>query len=93
MKIFQDLLAAAKGVKHPNCRLKKAIAAVEKELANPIREKVIELARENDGSDELEIDDDAILSEGWDNGCFVSAWLWVEFDGTELDKEKDQEAA
>lgn len=35
---------------------------------------------------ELEIDDDALVSEGGDNGAYVQAWRWVEFDGTPLDK-------
>lgn len=36
---------------------------------------------------ELEIDDDAVVSEGDDNGAYVQAWVWVRFDGTKLDKE------
>lgn len=36
---------------------------------------------------ELEIDEDAKLSEGDDNGCYVAAWVWCPFDGTEFDKE------
>lgn len=37
--------------------------------------------------DGVEIDGAAIVSEGDDNGAYVSAWVWVEFEGTELDKE------
>ena len=50
---------------------------------------VLELARANAMvSDELEIDDDAKLSCGPDNGCFVQAWLWVSFsDDPQLDLE------
>lgn len=40
------------------------------------REAVIEAARTRYGSDEIEIDDNAVLSEG-DDGAFVMAWLWV----------------
>jgi len=36
---------------------------------------------------ELEIDDNAKLSEGDDNGTYVQAWVWVSFADTELDKE------
>lgn len=35
----------------------------------------IALAREQ-ATDELEIDDDPVLSRG-DEGCWVSAWIWV----------------
>ncbi|MBI3835031.1 MAG: hypothetical protein HY287_11945 [Planctomycetes bacterium] len=36
---------------------------------------------------ELEIDDNAIVSLGADNGAYVQAWLWVDFASTSLDKE------
>jgi hypothetical protein len=54
------------------------------------REKIVELARiqhETRREGELEIDDGAKLSEGDDNGSYVQAWVWVDFDGTEFDKE------
>jgi hypothetical protein len=35
---------------------------------------------------EIEVDSDALISEGEDNGCYVSAWVWCDFSGTELDK-------
>jgi hypothetical protein len=35
---------------------------------------------------DIDIDDDALVSEGDENGCFVAAWVWVRFDGTPLDK-------
>ena len=38
---------------------------------------------------ETEVDDYAIVSEGDDNGAYVSAWVWVSFAGTRLDKEAD----
>ena len=34
-----------------------------------------------------EIDRNAKLSEGIDNGCWVQAWVWVDFAGTPYDKE------
>jgi len=53
------------------------------------RVKIVELAGEQgwvtDG--EVEIDADARLSEGNDNGCYVSAWVWCPFEGTEFDTE------
>ena len=41
-------------------------------------------------SDELEVDG-AITSEGDDNGAFVLAWTWVDFNGTALDKEAEDD--
>ena len=58
----------------------------------PVRENLIrELAKlrhEDEGT--CEIDDNATISEGDDNGCYVSAWVWVPFDETPLDKEADE---
>lgn len=36
---------------------------------------------------ECEIDENAVVSEGDDNGAYVQAWVWVDFAGTALDKE------
>ena len=49
---------------------------------------IIELARE-EYREGTHIDDDAKLSEGSDNGCYVQAWVWVSFGGTPYDKEKE----
>jgi hypothetical protein len=38
--------------------------------------------------EDIEIDSDAQLSEGDDNGCYVQAWVWFDFAGTKFDKEK-----
>ncbi len=35
---------------------------------------------------QVEIDDDARLSEGNDNGCYVQASVWVDFAGTKFEK-------
>ena len=49
---------------------------------------ILELARQDNRiGDELKIDDNAKVSLGSDNGCFVQAWLWVDFFGTQFDKE------
>jgi hypothetical protein len=51
-------------------------------------EKIRQLARGVfvcDGNPE--IDEDAVVSEGDDNGAYVAAWVWVPFSGTDLDKE------
>ena len=37
---------------------------------------------------ELEIDGGAQVSSSFNNGAWVTAWVWVDFAGTELDKEK-----
>jgi hypothetical protein len=41
--------------------------------------------RHRDG--EVEIDENAVVSEGDDNGAYVQAWVWVDFSGTPLDKD------
>lgn len=52
------------------------------------RNKIMGLASQNpnlrDG--ELELDSDARISEGDDNGAYIQVWMWVPFEGTELDK-------
>lgn len=54
------------------------------------RFEIIELAREQRQQEGLvEIDDEAKLSEGNDNGCYVGAWVWTDFSGTKLDKDKE----
>ena len=40
---------------------------------------------------ELEINDDAEVSEGGDNGCYVQAWVWLDFAGTAYDKEEESD--
>ena len=52
------------------------------------RLEIIQLARQQrqmEGA--VEIDDDAILSEGNENGCFVRGRVWAGFNGTKFDKE------
>ena len=54
--------------------------------------EIIELAqeqREIEGA--IEIDDNAPLSEGHDNGCYVAAWVWVDFARTKFDKQKEED--
>lgn len=49
---------------------------------------IVELAREEyEREGELEIDDNAKLSEGSDNGAYVASWVWMSFAGTRFDKE------
>lgn len=48
-------------------------------------ERARELARQTYGSDEVEIDDDAVISKG-DNGVFVQAWLWIDEEEDEDDE-------
>lgn len=53
------------------------------------RAKIVTLARaklEKEG--ELEISLDAEISDGDDNGCYVAAWVWMPFNGTEFDKKE-----
>lgn len=52
--------------------------------------QIAEMAETKDG--EVEVDG-AITSEGDDNGSYVLAWLWIDFEGTDLDKKLDEESA
>ena len=53
------------------------------------RAKIVKLAREKlEKEGELEISPEAEVSDGDDNGCYVAAWVWMPFGGTEFDKEK-----
>lgn len=56
------------------------------------RQKIVAMAQELDiiREGELEVDDNAKTSEGGDNGCYVQAWVWVSFGGTDLDKETEE---
>jgi len=55
-------------------------------------EKIRQLAKaQHEVEGELEIDANAVVSEGDDNGAYVQAWVWVDFAGTELDKEKEDD--
>lgn len=52
------------------------------------RHAIIDLARaEHQEDGKLEIDEDAKLSEGDDNGAWVQAWVWVDFSGSEFDQD------
>jgi len=68
-----------------------AVAAAQEDRRRVNR--ILKLARDtlrlSDG--ELELDDDnAIISEGDDNGTYISCWAWVDFSGTKLDKEPEE---
>ncbi len=50
--------------------------------------RIVDLAKSQHHRDgECEIDDTATVSEGDDNGAYVQAWVWVDFSGTDLDKD------
>ena len=53
------------------------------------RFEIISLARERHQEEGvLEIDDNAQFSEGGGHAYHVAAWVWVDFEGTQMDKEK-----
>lgn len=52
------------------------------------RKAIVELAIDQHHVDgEVEVDANAEVSEGEDNGAYVQAWVWVDFSGMQLDKE------
>ncbi|AGC36139.1 hypothetical protein B7L88_gp149 [Rhizobium phage RHEph10] len=42
--------------------------------------------------DEMEVDDDAVVSPGSDPGAFVQAWIWVRNDEAGVQDEDDEDA-
>ncbi len=55
------------------------------------RFQILDLAREQcqlEGA--VEIDESAEVSEGEVNGCYVQAWVWVDFSDTDFDKEREE---
>lgn len=55
------------------------------------RLEIVELARNEHQEDgEVEINGNAQLSEGTDNGCYVTAWVWVGFRGAKFDQDKEE---
>ena len=93
-RYFQDLLTAAKVVKKPSAELRKAIEAAENHLDDPRRQQILELARATLAREgELEFDDGTIVSEGNDNGAYLQGWAWVDFGGTDLDKDQSASAS
>ena len=47
-----------------------------------IRNAILELAKlQHEEEGRIEIDDNAKVSDGDDNGAYVAAWVWVDFDG------------
>lgn len=51
--------------------------------------RIRDLAKEHESEGDLELDEDAIVSEGDDNGAYVQMWKWIDFGGTDLCKSED----
>jgi hypothetical protein len=82
-------------------RVEAALGAIEGlELSDCLRffdskatdrdKQIVELV---DTEDERFECDNLIVSEGDDNGAYVLGWRWASFEGTELDKEKEDDEA
>jgi hypothetical protein len=79
-QLFDRLINAAKKIQDPSGELLAILADIEIAMNDPHRREIINLARVQCAyDDELEFDDDAIASEGDGNGCFLEAWVWVDF--------------
>ena len=77
--------------KEPRKRIAYIVSRFPKITETFILFEIVELARNEHQQDgEVEIDDNAQLSEGNDNGCYVQAWVWVSFSGTPFDKDKEE---
>lgn len=51
--------------------------------------RIRDLAKEHESEGDLELDEDAVVSEGEDNGAYVQMWKWIDFSGTEFCKDPD----
>ena len=69
------------------------VAATPDPESDPVRDSAIRsMAKDEHASDGyIEIDENAIVSEGDDNGAYVAAWVWVDFAGTDMDKDETPE--
>lgn len=56
---------------------------IRKLAAKPVAEG----GRHDEGISEVD-PDNAVVSEGEDNGAYIMTWEWFPFDGTRFDKEK-----
>lgn len=65
------------------------VEQAEQQVTDQMKAEYIRRARDQYGSDEIEIDDGAQISKGDGSGAFVAAWVWVadEEDEDELDLE------
>jgi len=54
-------------------------------------EKIKNLAPMRHREGEFDFDPVPVVSEGDDNGAYIQCWIWVDFCGTELDKEDGDE--
>jgi hypothetical protein len=48
---------------------------------------LIDLARDRHGNEELQIDEDAVISEA-DDGAWVAAWVWIPYPPGWFEKEE-----
>lgn len=83
-----------------------AILATDSPVFSSLRERVAKLGAVSDedrdvfvmaawgGRDgDLEFDTNAVISSAEDNGAYVAAFKWVDFSGTHLDKEAEEDDA
>jgi hypothetical protein len=81
-------------------RLIHLISEAKGELANALHagyakrpeaeQKYFEAAKERQDDGTLEIDDNAVVSMGADDGAYVEAWIWVEASDAGVEVEKDE---
>lgn len=73
----------------PVSRLQSIIDRVAEPVAARERD-IITLAQRNVCQEgKIEIDDSSIVSEGDDNGAYVLAWVWCDFEGSPMSKSDD----
>lgn len=73
----------------PNLNVFKRSLQDKLETGARARDIITMARRQRHEEGAIEIDDSAVISEGDDNGTYVSAWVWVDFGGTPMDKLPD----
>lgn len=97
LKAIYLLRSAESASKHGrNLTLEKKVSearVILNDLVSPKTKRnvtIVEMAKsEHEDEGTIEVDDNAIVSEGDDNGAYVEAWVWVSFSGTPYDKDPD----
>jgi precorrin-3B methylase len=82
----RDTIEAALGSGH------ELVARLKEQFTDSPEEARYRYAAQAEATDELEVDDNAVVSIG-DDGAFVMAWLFIEADEDEDEDEDSSEAA
>jgi hypothetical protein len=87
--LLSRLVEVARQIKDPPDALISLISEYDESVSSERRNLIVAYFNEKFARDgENEVDDDALLSEGEDNGAYVETWTWLDFSETPWDKEE-----